>query len=341
MNNLKFRPFPPLTGTPLVSCVIIFLNPRPFLLEAIESVLAQTYRHWELFLVDDGSSDGSTKVAQQYEQNYPQQVHYLEHPHHQNRGKNASRNLGIRHASGELIALLDADDVWFPDKLKEQVAAFQQYPEAGMVYGRSQSWYSWTGELRDQKKDLFVRLGVPPNSLVQPPALALNLLAGDSQTPTPCNAIFRREVFDAIGNFDENYHDIFEDQTFFIKVELYFPVFVAGNRWANYRKHRGSSFLQFNTESKRDLALRYTVRLKFFNWIETYLITQKYPHSEVWQSVWQTQKKLRKHLWLQQFRTYKLWRASLNIFMNVSRKILPQSWRDWLWQVIGKRLYVG
>ena len=341
MTNLELTPFNPLSETPLVSSVIIFFNNQPFLAEAIESVLAQTYEHWELLLVDDGSTDGSTQIAQQYAQAHPHRVRYLEHPNHQNRGKNTSRNLGIQHAKGELIAFLDGDDVWLPSKLAEQVAVYRQNPEAGMVYGRTKSWYSWTDNPEDQDRDHFVQLGVPPNTLVQPPALVLDLLEGFSQTPTTCNAILRRDVFDAIGSFDESYHDIFEDQTFFIKVELYFPIFVAKNCWAYYRKHPASSFIQFDTATQKDLKLKYILRLQFLEWIETYLTAQGYQNQEVWQCLRERQKRLKKQLWLQQFLTYKLWIQTLNVLLYLGRQTLPQSLRNWLWQSVGKHLYAG
>src|SRR5437773_4242914 len=99
-----------MTNKPLVSVIIIFLNAEKFIEEAIESVLAQTYDHWELLLVDDGSIDSSTEIALRYAEQYPGKVNYLEHEGHQNRGMSASCNLGIRNTKGEYIAFLDVDD---------------------------------------------------------------------------------------------------------------------------------------------------------------------------------------------------------------------------------------
>src|ERR1017187_6705495 len=107
---------------PQVSVVIPFLNAQRFLEEAIESVFSQTFRSWELLLVDDGSRDSGTSIARRYSGQHPDQVRYFEHHEHRNRGLPASRNLGIRHAKGHYIAPLDSDDVWLPDKLKQQVA---------------------------------------------------------------------------------------------------------------------------------------------------------------------------------------------------------------------------
>src|SRR5215216_3945677 len=137
----------------LVSCIVTFLNTEGFLGEAIESVLAQTHENLELVLVDDGSTDGSTKVARRYAERFPEKVRYLEHEGHENRGAAASRNLGLRQARGEYIALLDADDVWLPNKLQEQVAILDSHPEVGMVYGLSQYWHSWTMSPEDAHRD--------------------------------------------------------------------------------------------------------------------------------------------------------------------------------------------
>jgi glycosyltransferase involved in cell wall biosynthesis len=70
-----------------------------------------------------------------------EKVRYLEHPGHENRGMSASRNLGITHAKGEYIALLDSDDVWLPHKLQQQVAILNSHPEAIMVYELSEYWH--------------------------------------------------------------------------------------------------------------------------------------------------------------------------------------------------------
>ena len=105
---------------PLVSAIIIFLNGEQFIEEAIASIFAQSYNNWELLLVDDGSTDHSTMIAQKYAQKYPEKVFYLEHEGHQNKGMSASRNLGISQANGEYIGFLDADDMWLPKNWKNK-----------------------------------------------------------------------------------------------------------------------------------------------------------------------------------------------------------------------------
>src|SRR5258708_538275 len=120
---------------PVVSVIVTFWNAERFFDEAIQSVLAQTYTSWELLLVDDGSTDGSTTVARAYAARWGDRNRYLEHSEHENRGVCAGRNLGVRNATGRYIAILDADDVWLPAKLQEQVEILDTHPEVAMVFG--------------------------------------------------------------------------------------------------------------------------------------------------------------------------------------------------------------
>ncbi len=249
---------------PLVSAVIIFYDAERFLNEAIESVYAQTYRAWELLLVDDGSTDGSTTLARRHARERPARVRYLEHPGHENRGMSAARNLGLAHAQGSYVGFLDADDLWLPDKLAEQVEILTTQPEAGMVYGRTKIWYGWTGEPADQRRDGFYALGVEPDRLYAPPVLFRLLLENRYQTPTTCNALIRSSVFDRIGGFEDMFRGMYEDQTFFAKLMLQEPVFVASRTWALYRQHAGSY-------SERTASRHIEQRTTFLNWIADYL----------------------------------------------------------------------
>ena len=78
---------------PQVSVIVGFFNDERFLPQAIESVLAQEFTDWELLLVDDGSTDGSTEFARSWVEQFPTKTRYLEHSGHQNRGISATRNL--------------------------------------------------------------------------------------------------------------------------------------------------------------------------------------------------------------------------------------------------------
>jgi len=266
-----------MSSTPLVSCVIIFLNEERFIEEAIESGFAQTYDNWELLLVDDGSTDGSTHLALRYAERYPGKVRYLEHLGHQNRGMSASRNLGLSHAKGEYVGFLDADDVWMPHKLQQQVQILNSHPEAGMVYGTWQYWYSWTGRPEDIQRDFVEELGVQTNTLFEPPTLLTHLFPlGVAHTPSSSNFLVRREVVGRTGKFEEAFRGIYEDQAFMVKVYLKEPVFVADECWDRYRQHPGSC----SAVMKRTKQYYY-VRFVFLNWLEEYLSEQGFEENEL------------------------------------------------------------
>ncbi len=226
-----------LSARSLVSAVIIFLNAERFISEAIESVLAQTYGKWELLLVDDGSKDGSTRIAKDYAARFPDKIRYLEHPGHENCGMSASRNLGIQQARGEFIALLDADDVWLPQKLERQVLALDSQPQAAMVYGPTFIWYGWTGQRRDGDLDRLQDLGVTANALLTPPQLVPVVLHNEAHSPRTCSVLLRREAVDAVGGFETGFRGLYEDQAFFSKLCLRFPVFVLPRCYDRYRQH--------------------------------------------------------------------------------------------------------
>lgn len=112
-----------------VSVIIPAYNGAAFLAETIQSVIAQTYPNWELVIVDDCSTDQTKAVVTQFTD---PRVKYI--VHEKNSGSNAARNTGIRASSGEILAFLDQDDLFHPDKLKCHVAFLAQHPEVGATY---------------------------------------------------------------------------------------------------------------------------------------------------------------------------------------------------------------
>ena len=266
-----------MNSKPLVSVITIFLNEEKFIEETIQSIFAQTYDNWELLLVDDGSTDKSTQIAQKYAEQNPGKVHYLEHDNHQNRGMSATRNLGVSKAQGEYIAFLDADDIWLPQKLEKQVAILDSQPEAGMLYGRTHYWHSWTGNPEDIERDSKLRLGVEPNTLVKPPTLLTLRLQDKADPPGNCSTLFRRETIEEVGGFEESFRGMFEDQVFYSKVWLNTPVFVESGSWDRYRLHPNSTC--------HVASDRYSGHLTFLSWLEKYLSKQEIQDTEIWQAL--------------------------------------------------------
>jgi len=236
-----------------VSVITPFLDAQRFLEEAIRSVLAQTYSGWELLLVDDGSRDGSTAIAQQFAAVQPDRIRYLQHPDHENRGPSIARNLGIAQARGEYIAFLDADDIWLPEKLERQVALLEKHPDAGMVYGPLRFWFGWTGDPADAKRDFTSGKATANDTLVPPPGMLLRQIEKRDGLPGTCSVLIRKRVVDRVGGFESGFQGLYEDEVFFSKIALREPVYVMSASLDRYRQHPDSTCARAIQRGEYDL----------------------------------------------------------------------------------------
>jgi glycosyltransferase involved in cell wall biosynthesis len=293
-----------MSSKPLVSIVTIFLNAETYIQEAIESAISQTYDRWELLLLDDGSTDESTKIAQHYAEKYPAQVRYLEHPDHQNLGMSATRNLGIRSAKGKYLSFLDADDLWLPNKLEQQVSILESQPETAFLCSPARWWYSWTGSDNNQS-DFVQQLDVQPDSIVQPPTLLLRFL--QNEWASLCDLLVRREVVEQIGGYETSFKGMYEDQAFHAKLCLKSQSFVTQQCWYWYRQHPAAC-TALTHQAKQWRTARYT----FLNWLESYLAQQGFQNTEIWQI-------LQKEIW--PFRHPILFRVSHRV------QFIMQTWQ--------------
>ena len=201
--------------TPLVSVIIPAYNAGQFIREALDSALAQTWQDTEIIVVDDGSPQLAAWVTLVY----PGRVTYVWKT---NGGPASARNAGIRRSRGEFLAFLDADDVWEPDKLATQLAAFQQHPEAGMVYAAV------------RKID---EAGRPVASApVRRPSgrIAAELFMGNV-IPTS-TVVIRRKCLEAVGLFDESPELIsVEDYDLWLRFAERFDVVAVDRPLVRYR----------------------------------------------------------------------------------------------------------
>ena len=103
---------------PLVSIIIPLFNKLDWIPQTINSVVNQTYKNWECIIIDDGSTDGSFELVTSLTEKYSGNWRIIRQS---NSGQSVARNRGIEISSGNYVALLDADDIWFADKLSRQV----------------------------------------------------------------------------------------------------------------------------------------------------------------------------------------------------------------------------
>lgn len=303
-------------SNPVVTAIIIFLNGGSYLQEAIESVCQQSYTQWELLLVDDGSTDGSSAVARRYAAQY-ENIHYLEHPEHENRGMSASRNRGIEAAQGCYLSFLDADDRWLPDHLSQHIALIEAHPQVGMVYGNTRYWYPEAPQM-----DFVPALGIAPDQVYPPPVLLPLFISGQAAVPCTCSLLIRREVALAVQGFEESFPGMYEDQAFYAKICLTAPVYVAGTTLAWYRQHPDSNCAV--TETKGEAA---AARRHFLHWLLAYMQQQQLKDEA-------TILAARRALWLlpptskssAKFRWGRKW------LVRLETALLPRPLQRWLWQ---------
>ena len=188
--------------TPLVTVIMPTFNRQRYLGQAIDSVLAQTYTHFELIVVDDGSTDATAELLA----GYGPSIKVIQQP---NQGVSAARNTGIRASKGAFIALLDSDDYWMPQKLDRQIDFFSTRPKACIC----------------QTEEIWIRNGMRVNpkkkhkkysGMIFEKTLPLCLVS-------PSAVLLRKSLLDEVGLFDERLPAC-EDYDMWLRITWKYPV---------------------------------------------------------------------------------------------------------------------
>ena len=174
-----------------VSVIIPVYKVENYIAATVQSVLDQTYENFELLIIDDGSPDRSVEICQQFTD---PRIRIIRQ---ENRGVAAARNTGIRHAQGEYIALLDADDIWVPQKLEKHVEHLDNSPEVGVSFCRS--------AFIDQEGKPLGIYQITKLKDITPLDLFCRTPIGNGSVP-----VIRREVFEGI-RFQDNLYGVTED----------------------------------------------------------------------------------------------------------------------------------
>ncbi|HLH07363.1 MAG TPA: glycosyltransferase [Terriglobales bacterium] len=222
----------------LISVIIPCYNSERFVKRAIDSVLAQTFKDYEIVVVDDGSTDSTAEKVKKY----GSLVRYL---HQENRGLPAARNSGIKIAQGKYIALLDDDDWWVPEKLEKQLKILATSPRAAMVYCDATVVYE-SGDPEESFLAQF-RYGTKlPRGRVRSQLIEHNFIL-------PSTVLIVRDCLDKVGGFDESFRAV-EDLDFWLRLASNWEIEVVPEPLIFRRE--GSHNMTANAERISTYALR-------------------------------------------------------------------------------------
>lgn len=206
---------------PKVSVILPAYNQAPFLDDAIESLLKQTFEDWELIVVDDGSMDFTREVVFDYPD---PRIHYL---YQENRGLPGARNAGIDAARGDYLAFLDADDFYHPQKLALQAARLDADPQIGLTYA------SRIGVDQDGRPVWMLR--APADVNLEHLVLGFPFTIND--------LMVRREWVEKVGGFDPAFRLHSEDRDWYLRLALAGCRFAHSHHFVSYRRlHAGRKF---------------------------------------------------------------------------------------------------
>ncbi len=186
-----------------VSVILTTYNRADMVQEAVETVLAQTYSDFKLYVIDDGSTDSTSNVLTSYRS----RLIYLYQP---NRGVSAARNRGIRMSDGELVCFLDSDDLWKPTKLARQVAYMTKNPNHHICY-TDEIWIRRGTRVNPRK------IHTKHSGWIFDKVLPLCIIS-------PSSVMLRRSVLDDVGPFDETLPAC-EDYDLWIRIAAAYPIY--------------------------------------------------------------------------------------------------------------------
>lgn len=204
----------PLSSNPKVSIITPSYNQAQFLEASIESVLQQDYPNIEYIIVDGGSKDNSVEIIKKYQDRLAWWVS------EKDKGHADALNKGFSHASGEILAWLNSDDVYFPHAVSEAVEILRTKPEVGMVYGDA---------------DLIDDSGAPAGKFASKQTSYRQMLRGSVHVPQ-ATTFFRADVWNQIGPLDLSLFFSF-DYDLWVRIAKVSQVLYVPKRWAQFRIH--------------------------------------------------------------------------------------------------------
>lgn len=228
---------------PLVSVIIPTYNSSGFIAQAVQSVLEQTHRRYEVIVVDDGSTDETKDVLSKF-------GNCIKYLYQENRGPAAARNMGIKVASGEYICFLDADDVWTRGKLELQIAFMEHHPTIGLVFADHEEFNAEGVILASFLGQKVVRDDLMLQSPIRDAFMRL-VIENFISTPT---VMVRKECFETVGLFDESLRSV-EDRDLWLRISAHFEIACLPEIVCRRRVHKS------NISENSELSLRGRVKV--------------------------------------------------------------------------------
>lgn len=242
---------------PTISVIIPLYNKQRHIFKTLEMALAQTFGDFEIIVVNDGSTDGSENEVLKFTD---LRIRYFKT---ENKGVSAARNFGISKSEGEIIAFLDADDLWLPNHLENLKALYSDFSEAGILCANYAKYYS----ADERKAPKFIGLPEFPWRGIVPDFFRsshIDRIAWTSAVAVP------KKILDEIGNFDETITlGAGEDLDLWIRIALKYPVafdsgisayhnLAADNRMSltQTKKRRFATFDRFLLEEQKNESLK-------------------------------------------------------------------------------------
>lgn len=285
-----------------VDVIIPVYNGQQYILAALRSVEQQTVKPKRIILIDDGSTDQTAEIIQQYRGTVS-----LEYIKKVNGGLSSARNAGIQLATSQYVAFLDADDEWYPSKLAEQLAVFEQtsWPHLGVVYCQ----YSIIDANGQATKDYYI-FPIDPQvrGRVFEKILPTNKIASSGS-----GVLMKRECFSTVGLFDEQLQAL-EDWDFWLRLAEQYEFDYVDKALVKIRRH--------GANMQRDGVMMFTNRVKFYDkWIMKLSATHEIPKD-----------------WVKNIISQTLTRLPRRDFMHLVNRHFSQASLQYLRQVIRRSL---
>ncbi|WP_052050943.1 glycosyltransferase family 2 protein [Leptolyngbya sp. KIOST-1] len=251
--NLPFRDRGKATGFPLVSVIVPAYNAERFIGRTLESVLTQTYQNFEVLVVDDGSHDHTAAIVRQYMAR-DGRIQLWQQP---NSGVAAARNLAIAKSKGELIAPLDADDIWYPLNLEKQVECLvNSSPRVGLTY-------AWSIDIDAENQPTGAFRAAPIEGLVYPTLLLHDFIANAS------SVLIRRSCLHRVGNYNVQLRAQAgqgrEDWDLYLRMAEQYEFRVVPDFLVGYRKLPDSMSRDYSSMARSNEIIWQAIREKYPN----------------------------------------------------------------------------